>query len=70
MNENIAENIVFDREEMTDGEKQLFLRDFKKVCDEYFESDGKPDLNVTHTTDGFSVCIIFFARRIKRFKKI
>ena len=58
-----------DREEMTDGEKDLFLSDLKGVCDEYFDDDGNFSMDVTHTENGFSVCIIFNARRIKRFKK-
>lgn len=61
---------VFDREEMTEGEKQLFLRDFAAVYGEYFEGDGRPDMNITRTADGFSVCIIFSARRIKRFRRV
>ncbi len=67
---DIAESIMLDREEMTEGEEELFLADFKRVSDEYFESDGRPDMNITRTADGFSVCIIFSARRIKRFKRV
>ena len=71
MNGNfMADSLSFDRDEMTEGEKQLFLRDFKRVYDEYFEGDGKPDINLTRTEDGFSVCIIFSASRVKRFKRV
>lgn len=62
-------NFIRDREEITEGEKELFLCDLRRVCDEYFEGDGKYSLDVTRTEEGFSVCIIFDARRIKRFKK-
>ena len=55
---------------MTEGEKQLFMADFAKVYEEYFEGDGRPDMNITRTADGFSVCIIFAARRIKRFRTV
>lgn len=71
MKENyLAENMLFDREDMTEGERQLFLNDFKRVCEEYFECDGRPDINITRTADGFSVCIIFSARRIKTFRRV
>lgn len=63
------ESIILDREEMSDGEKQLFLSDLGTVCEEYFESDGRYSLDVTRTERGFSVCILFDARRVKRFKK-
>ena len=70
MNEQLTEDLLFDRDEMTEGEKKLFLTDFAKVCEEYFEGDGRPDINITRTADGFSVCIIFAARRIKRFRTV
>lgn len=61
--------LLLDRDEMTDGEKDLFIADLKEVCEEYFDGDGKFSLDVTRTENGFSVCVIFNARRIKRFKK-
>lgn len=65
----MIDTLILDREEMTEGEKQLFIADLKRICDEYFESDGKFSIDVTRTEKGFSVCVIFDARRIKRFKK-
>ena len=42
---NKIERILsLDREDMSDFERDLFLSDLKKVCDEYFESDKKPAL--------------------------
>lgn len=61
--------LILDREEMTDGERELFIADLKRVCLEYFEYDGKFSLDVTRAERGYSVCVIFDARRIKRFKK-
>ena len=61
--------ISLDREDMTDFEKQLFLKDLKTVTDEYFETDGSPSAEITRTQDGFLVCIIFNARRIKTVKR-
>ena len=68
--EILADSLFADREEMTDGEKQLFINDFKRVCADYFECDGKPELNLTKTDDGYSVCIIFAARRLKHFRRV
>ncbi len=65
----MSENIIFDRDELSEGEKQLFLADIKKVCSEYFENEGRFSLDITRTEGGFSVCLIFDARRIKRFRK-
>lgn len=62
-------DVTCDREQMTDEEKELFLCDLKGVCAEYFEADGKYSMDVTRTEKGFSVCIIFDAARIKKFKK-
>lgn len=70
MTDNIAEEIMLGREEMTEGEKELFISDFKRIYDEYFEGDGRPDINITRTENGFSVCLIFSARRIKRFRRV
>jgi hypothetical protein len=64
-----ARSIIFDREEISDEEKKLFLKDLKFVCDEYFDGNKNFSLDVTKTESGFSICIIFSADRIKRFKK-
>lgn len=58
-----------DREMMTDEEKELFVADLKNVCREYFDTEEKYSMDVTRTENGFSVCIIFDAVRIKKFKK-
>jgi hypothetical protein len=60
---------LFERDEMTEEEKQLFLSDLQFVCEEYFEDSDRLSLDVTRTEEGFSVCVIFNSRRIKRFKK-
>ncbi len=61
--------LICDRDEMTEGERELFLADAQAVFDEYFEREGRITLDVTKTENGYSVCVIFDARRIKRFKK-
>ncbi len=61
--------LTADRDNITEEEKELFLCDLKNVCSEYFEADDKYTLDVTRTEKGFSVCIIFDAIRIKKFKK-
>ena len=61
--------ILNEREDMTEEEKQLFLHDLKHVCGEYFEAGGKYSLDMTRTEKGFSVCILFDAVRVKKFRK-
>lgn len=60
--------LILDRDDMPDFERGLFLRDLKKVTDEYFEQDGASSLEITRTAEGFLVCVIFSARRIKSVK--
>lgn len=62
-------DVICDREQMTDDEKELFLSDLKSLCSEYFDGDGKFSLDLTRTQTGYSVCIVFDAVRIKKFKK-
>lgn len=62
-------DVTIDREQMTDDEKELFLSDLKGVCSEYFDGGGKFSLDITRTEKGFSVCIVFDALRVKKFKK-
>lgn len=66
---NTVQLLSLDRENMTDLERELFLKDFKKIAEEYFEVDGVCDLEVTRTEEGFLVCIIFNARRIKNIRR-
>ena len=61
--------ILPEKEEMTDEEKTLFLMDIKRVCEEYFEADGKYTFDLAKTEKGFSACIIFDALRVRKFKK-
>lgn len=61
--------IVLDREDMSDFERGLFLKDLQKITDEYFETDGSASLEITRTEEGFIVCIIFTSRRIKSLKQ-
>ena len=61
--------ILPEDEEMTEDEKQLFLCDIKEVCREYFECDEKYSFDMVRTRDGFSVCLFFDARRVRKFKK-
>lgn len=65
----VSKLLALDREDITDLERELFLKDFKRVADEYFEMDGVCDLEVTRSEDGFLVCLIFNARRIKTIRR-
>ena len=65
----VARILSLDREDMTDLERELFLKDFKRLADEYFEMDGSCDLEVTRSEEGFLVCLIFNTRRIKNIRR-
>ncbi len=62
--------LSLDRDDMTDLERELFLSDLKKVTDEYFESNQIPSLEVTRSDDGFLICVLFSASRIKNLKQL
>ena len=55
MTESLSRIISLDREDMSDLERELFLKDLKRVTDEYFESNGAANLEVTRTDDGFLI---------------
>lgn len=61
--------VMPEREQMTDEEKSLFLADIKRVCEEYFEADGKYSFDVVKSENGFSMCLLFDAYRVRKFKK-
>lgn len=65
---NTVKLLAIDREDMTDLERELFLKDLKTVTEEYFEVDGATDLEITRTEKGFVVCVLFAAHRIKNVK--
>ncbi len=69
MTESASRIISLDREDMSDTERGLFLKDLKRVTDEYFESDGNAALEITRSEEGFLVCVLITARRIKTLKK-
>ena len=55
-----------EREAMSSAERELLKRDLNRVIDEYFERDDGTDIDVTKTRNGYSVCVLFKARRIKK----
>ncbi len=69
MNADLKRMLSLDRDDMSDFERELFLSDVKKVTDEYFESDGNASLEITRADDGFLICLLMSARRIKNVKK-
>jgi hypothetical protein len=62
--------LTLERENMSESERQLLLCDIQAVLDEYFEREGNLTLDITRTSKGFSICLLFAARRIKRAKRI
>lgn len=67
---NTRLEISLEREEISDVERELFLSDIRKVAEEYFEFNDSPSLEITRSDDGFIVCLLFTARRVKSIKKV
>ena len=65
---NVTATLSLDREDMSEFARQLFLKDVKKVLEEYFECDDNASLEITRSEEGFLVCILFSARRVKSVK--
>ncbi|MCH5147841.1 MAG: hypothetical protein J1G05_00570 [Clostridiales bacterium] len=65
---NLTASLSLDREDMTEFARQLFLKDIKRVIEEYFECDEAASLQITRAEEGFLVCVLFSARRIKTVK--
>ena len=69
MTKSVNKILSLDREEMSDLERELFLKDLKRITDEYFESNGAPSLEITRSDGGFVICLLVTARRIKNVRK-
>ncbi len=61
---------TLEREDISDVERALFLKDLKKVTREYFEGGDDATLEITRTENGFLVCVLFTARRVKSVKSL
>lgn len=68
MTQNLAAMISLDRDDMAECDRELFLADLKRVYEEYFETDRKASVEVTRSDDGFLICVLISARRIKSVK--
>lgn len=66
---NGIKSIAPGRSDITDLERELFLKDFNAVAEEYFEREGETGLEITRTEKGFDVCVIFSAHRIKTVRR-
>ncbi len=62
--------LTLEREGLSEADRALFTKDFCLLADEYFERIGEIELDVTRTDEGFSVCIVFATRRIKKVKAV
>lgn len=67
---NMNRVLSLDREDMNELDRQLYLKDISRVNGEYFECEGEPTLEITRADEGFLVCTIFTARRVKSVKRI
>lgn len=66
---SVTELLSLDREDMSELDKQLYLKDMSRVNNEYFECGGEPTIEVTRAEKGFLVCVIFTAHRVKSVKR-
>lgn len=62
--------LSLDREDVSDIQREMFLKDFLRVAGEYFENDGPATLEATRSENGFLLCVIWTARRVKNAKRI
>lgn len=69
MNAKLNRILSLDRDDMSETERELFLNDLKKVTEEYFEYSLPPSLEITRSDDGFLICVLLAAHRIKNVKK-
>lgn len=69
MTDGINKILSLDREDMSETERQLFLKDLKRVAEEYFECGERLDLEIVRADGGFTVSVLFTARRVKSVKK-
>ena len=67
--EGALSSLLNEREDMTEEEKALFLHELKEVCGQYFETEGAYSADIARTPNGFSVCVLFNAVRVKKFRK-
>ncbi len=63
-----SELFALNGEGISETEKALFLKDFKKVAEEYFEYNGNASVEITTDKEGLLVCVLFTARRVKTLK--
>lgn len=61
--------LSLDKDELTQADRELFIKDLRCVIGEYFESDGDINLEIARSEGGFIVCVLFNARRVKNIKK-
>ena len=61
---------TLEREDISDVERALFLKDLKKVTGEYFEGGDDATLEITRTENGFLVCVLVTALRVKSVKSV
>ena len=61
--------VYTEREAMSETEADLLKRDLTKAFSEYFEPCGQAEVDVTRTQNGYSVCVLLKAARIKRMRR-
>ena len=63
----LARMLAEDKEDMNVETKESAVRDFKRIANEYFETDGVPRLSMERDKNGTKVTFTFHAVRVKNF---
>lgn len=66
----LARMLAEDKEEMNLETEEAAIRDFQRVADEYFETEGKVRLSVKKEDGSLVATLNFRAVRVKNFSKL
>lgn len=66
----LARMLAEDKEDMNPETEDAAIRDFQRVADEYFETEGKVRLSVKKEGGSIAVALSFRAVRVKNFSKL
>ena len=66
-NVRLTRMLAEDKEEMNAETQTAAVRDFQRVADEYFETDGKAKLEMKKDKEGAGVTLTFHVVRVKNF---
>lgn len=68
--ERVHSMLAADKEEMNGASKAAALADFRRVAEEYFETDGELKLEIVREKRGAEVTLRIPVRRVKNFTRL